>query len=117
MRRLRDLVLKELEPFRAQKHHSLDARVLLHLNSADRALVDRYGKEGLPDLFIVSEVELHPAEAESWAEVQEAGGVKCPRCWKHSAGTGDARHPDLCPRCSRALDAIESSGSEPPVSR
>ncbi len=105
--RVRDLVLKQLEPFRAQKHHPLDAHVVLHLSGADRALAAGYGDSNLADLFIVSTVELGADAAEPSAEVREAGGVKCPRCWKRSAGSGDRRGPELCPRCSRALDQIE----------
>jgi isoleucyl-tRNA synthetase len=115
LRRLRDLVLKELEPFRAQKHHSLDARVTLKLDAADRKLALSYGPaEVLADLFIVSQVSIADAGegAKSSAAVELADGVKCPRCWKRSAGTGDARGAELCPRCSAALDAIGAQGQE-----
>jgi isoleucyl-tRNA synthetase len=111
LRRLRELVLKELEPFRAQKHHSLDARVVLTLTDADRRLAESYGVEDLADLFIVSEVELCPGE-ETAARVKMASGVKCPRCWKRSSGTGDPRHPDLCPRCVGVLDHIEADAAQ-----
>jgi len=105
--RLRDLVLKQLEPFRVKKHHPLDARVLLHLPEAERGFAQDYGTGNLADLFIVSAVEILPGSGEATAEVSEAPGVKCPRCWKRSPGTSDPRHPDLCPRCCAALDVIE----------
>ena len=108
LRRLRELVLKEIEPFRAQKHHSLDARVVLELSASDRELVAKYGEEDLADLFIVSELEVKQGGAESGATVVEAGGVKCPRCWKHSPGTDDPRGADLCRRCAGVLDRLES---------
>jgi isoleucyl-tRNA synthetase len=103
---IRELVLKQLEAFRAQKHHSLDAEVVLHLPEAERARAEAYGEDALADLCIVSRVTLSPAAPEASAEVREAGGVKCPRCWKRSAGSGDRRGAELCPRCSAALDAI-----------
>ena len=107
LRRIRELVLKQLEPFRAEKHHPLDARVTLTLTAGDGELVRAYGQENMADLFIVSEVVLAAGEAaESSAQVTTAEGVKCPRCWKLSPGTGDEHHPDLCPRCSGALQVI-----------
>jgi isoleucyl-tRNA synthetase len=104
--RLRDLVLKQLEPFRAQKHHPLDAEAILRLPESDLRRAEAYGLQNLADLFIVSRVELEATTGEPGAEVRAAPGVKCPRCWKRSAGSGDPRGPDLCPRCCRALDQI-----------
>jgi isoleucyl-tRNA synthetase len=107
LRRLRDGVLKELEAFRAQKHHSLDAKVILSLNEADRELVQSYGEEQLADLFIVSAVAITTAAPEggvTTVTVEEATGVKCPRCWKRSEGTNNLRSADLCPRCNRVLE-------------
>ena len=108
LRSLRELVLKQLEPFRAEKHHPLDARVTLTLNAGDRAVAAAYGAENLADLFIVSEVVVVDGgdAEESSASVTTADGVKCPRCWKLSPGTGDSHHQDLCPRCSGALQVI-----------
>jgi isoleucyl-tRNA synthetase len=103
--RIRELVLKQLEAFRAQKHHSLDAEVVLRLPEAERSCAEAYGLEQLADLCIVSKVTLAEAD-EASAEVREAPGVKCPRCWKRSAGSGDRRGEDLCPRCAKALDLI-----------
>jgi len=123
LRGIRELVLKQLEPFRAEKHHPLDARVTLTLTTDDRALAEMYGLDELADLFIVSEVAVassrslpeggeddgsHPSE--SSAVVTTADGIKCPRCWKLSPGTGDDRHGDLCPRCKGALDVILGEG-------
>ncbi len=107
LQRVRELVLKQLEPFRAQKHHPLDAKVALHLNSEDHALATDYGDQGLADLFIVSSVKLHLTDGEPRAEVNEAAGVKCPRCWKRSAGSGDEQGADLCPRCSKVLSEMQ----------
>jgi len=108
LRRLREVVLKRLEPFRAEKHHSLDAKVKLSLSPEDLELASAYGAEDLADLFIVSEVEVAAGEGESDATVELSSGVKCPRCWKCSAGSEDHDDPDLCPRCSEALRVIEA---------
>jgi len=103
---LRDLVLKQLEPFRAQKHHSLDARVTLHLDESHRKIAAALDPGELADLFIVSAVEIRSGDEEPRVEVSLADGAKCPRCWKRTAGTGDRRHPDLCPRCRDTLDGL-----------
>ena len=35
--------------------------------------------------------------------VQEAAGVKCPRCWKHT----DSAHADgLCARCAAVVETL-----------
>ncbi|MCC6751205.1 MAG: isoleucine--tRNA ligase [Deltaproteobacteria bacterium] len=101
---IRTVVLKELEAFRAQKHHSLDALVRLRLTEQDRRLIDRYA-ESLADLFIVSEVVVETQGSATGAVVEEASGVKCPRCWKRSPGIGTGPHPDLCPRCAGVISA------------
>ncbi len=110
LRRLREVALKQLEPFRAEKHHSLDARVTLTLDAEALALARDYGAAELADLCIVSEVALEAGVGEPAARVALSAGVKCPRCWKRSPGSGDARDPDLCPRCQRALDQIAAAG-------
>ena len=63
------------------------------------------------DLFIVSDVEvsedatLYEQAAETPIAgvrvlVSEANGVKCPRCWKHTA----SQHEDgLCARCAAVV--------------
>src|SRR5699024_742538 len=102
-----------LESARAAKAigKALEARVVL---VTDRPVAEsnlaqtqnRFGSQWA-DLFLVSEVEvaedaeLYARAAETPLEgvrvlVEPAGGVKCPRCWKHTAST----HPDgLCARC------------------
>ena len=67
----------------------------------------------LAELFIVSQVTVEsetPSDAKAGAnmptvavKVEEAQGVKCPRCWMHTAST----HPDgLCPRCAAVIEAM-----------
>ena len=36
--------------------------------------------------------------------VEEARGVKCPRCWMHST---EANEEGLCPRCAAVMKTIE----------
>ena len=95
---------KELEAFRAQKHHSLDAAVSLRvpvsgwgvlLGSADQ----------LHDYLIVSSVTLEQAEGDNvLVTVKEHQGTKCPRCWKRTdAPVRVAEWEGLCPRCAVAL--------------
>jgi hypothetical protein len=113
----RERVVKALEPFRAAKHRSVDARVTLHPSGADRAVLERYAGE-LADLFIVSAVELGGAgegpdragpeerQAEDRARssiiVMEHPGPRCERCWKHFDALA-AEPADVCERCAAAL--------------
>jgi len=99
----RERVNKALEPFRAAKHRSLDARVVLRTAAGDRAILERHAPE-LADLFIVSAVEL--GEGENLVEVTEHGGLRCERCWKWFAALAPAPAPaDVCDRCATALAA------------
>jgi len=119
----RERVTKALEPFRAAKHKSVDARVTLRPPEADRAVLARYAGE-LADLFIVSAVELGAAgepvpdragpeerqaedRARSLIEVAEHTGPRCERCWKHFDALA-AEPSDVCERCAAAL-----AGSRP----
>ena len=83
-----------MEPFRAEKHHPLDAEVTLRPAAADRALLEReLGR--LPDLFVVSRVLLgDDAAGEAEVSVRQAPGTRCDRCWKYT----DAA-PPYCARC------------------
>ena len=96
----RERVTKALEPFRAAKHKSVDARVTLHPPDADRAVLARYAGE-LADLFIVSEALLG-AEGTEPVDVMEHAGPRCERCWKHFDALA-AEPSDVCERCASAL--------------
>ncbi|MBO4929276.1 MAG: isoleucine--tRNA ligase, partial [Clostridia bacterium] len=116
LQQLRMGVNAALEVARADKKigKALEAHVVL--------VVDETGKGNLQsireqfqntwaDLFIVSDVEVSEDAAlfEQAAEtpiagvrvlVSEANGVKCPRCWKHTA----SQHEDgLCARCAAVV--------------
>ena len=113
---LRNDVNGALEKARADKKigKSLEAHVTL-VKSADSQVdleqtLSSFGGQ-LPDLFIVSDVELSDDAAlyEQGEETQFAGwrvvvseakGEKCPRCWKHST---KANADGLCPRCAAVV--------------
>ncbi|MBQ2323097.1 MAG: class I tRNA ligase family protein [Oscillospiraceae bacterium] len=113
---LRNDVNGALEKARADKKigKSLEAHVTL-VKSADSQVdleqtLSSFGGQ-LPDLFIVSDVELSDGAAlyeqgeetqfAGWrVAVSEAKGEKCPRCWKHST---KANADGLCPRCAAVV--------------
>jgi isoleucyl-tRNA synthetase len=97
----RERVTKALEPFRAQKNKSTDARVTLHAPPQDLPLLEKYRAE-LVDLFIVSAVDLGTGEGSVTVEAHT--GPRCERCWKHYDRL--AKDPsDVCERCADALAA------------
>jgi isoleucyl-tRNA synthetase len=96
----RERVTKALEPFRAQKNKSVDARVTLHA-AADRETLMRYQGE-LADLFIVSAVEV--VAGDDTVTVAPHAGPRCERCWKHFEQLA-ADPADVCERCAQALKA------------
>ena len=103
---LRERVTKELEPFCAQKHKSLDARVrVIGPASEIHALVDN--ADELADLFIVSAVDVVDEPGEPRVEVQEHGGHRCERCWKWFEALA-AEPNDVCDRCADALGALKA---------
>ena len=89
-----------LEAARAEKKigKALEAEVRLTVPAEDAFLAEMDG-EALADLLIVSHVDVTVGDALS-AEVENAAGVKCPRCWKHST---QADENGLCPRCSAVV--------------
>ena len=95
----RERVTKALEPFRAEKKKSVDAKVTLVHGTEDAALLKAYADE-LADLFIVSEVALKSGPV--GVEVELHAGPRCERCWKHFAKLA-AEPDDVCERCAQAL--------------
>lgn len=107
---IRDEVNKALELKRREKFigNSLEARVTLHPDEKDLALLKDY--EGfLPALFIVSQAELASSGRGDYVSgevkglsvaVSKAEGAKCARCWNFSPSVGAAADaPELCERC------------------
>jgi isoleucyl-tRNA synthetase len=119
-REARPVVLAALEQARNSKFisGSLEARVVIHgeIPEAENRL-EAY-LHTLPQLFIVSQVELskNPLENGFTAEavktlsvrVERADGKKCERCWNYSVHVGEnSRYPTICERCSEAIAEIE----------
>ena len=94
----RERVTKALEPFRAAKNKSVDAKVTLHA-AGDRDTLVKYQAE-LADLFIVSGVDI--AQGDGTVTVEAHPGPRCERCWKHFDALA-ADPPDVCARCAEAL--------------
>ncbi len=104
---VRDSVLKILETARNEKliGASLEARVLLAAGDDLFPLLQEYVRE-LPDLFIVSQVELaRSADGSLGVRVERAAGAKCERCWKYTTDTGsNAVYPTICAACAAAVE-------------
>jgi len=103
----RDAATKELEAFRADKHKSVDASVVIQPLPAHRELLTPRLAE-LADLFIVSGVTLG-GDAGGDAPVvtvEMHPGSRCERCWKMYE-TMNADNPDLCDRCAGAVAAVQ----------
>jgi isoleucyl-tRNA synthetase len=94
----RERVTKALEPFRAEKRKSVDAKITLHAGG-DRKVLEQYASE-LADLFIVSAVAIEAGDDR--VTVAEHSGPRCERCWKHYDRLA-ADPPDVCERCAEAL--------------
>ena len=110
---VRSDVQKALELKRNAKEigKSLEAKVQLICSDELFAALSPL-TEALPDLLIVSQVEVlaggggeFTGETEGLSvTVLRAEGEKCERCWKHSPSVGtDAEHPTLCARCAAAI--------------
>lgn len=102
----RERVTKALEPFRAQKHKSLDARVRIAGTQHEIFALSENADE-LADLFIVSAVEVVEQPGEAKLEVEEHGGHRCERCWKWFEALA-AEPNDVCDRCAAAVAAIKA---------
>ncbi len=103
---LREEVVAAIEPLRKEKQigSSLQARVVLAVDDEERAFLEPH-LDGLPMLFIVSEVELRPAAAGSArVTIERAGGVKCERCWRYVPQV--SQDPDWAGLCDRCQDAL-----------
>lgn len=96
--KLRGKVNEALEAMRKEKiiGKSLEAKVIF---GGDTALLKRY-EEQLPELFIVSQVELKPSLGELTIVAAKSTGYKCPRCWRHVS----AKEDTLCSRCEKHLN-------------
>lgn len=109
---LREDVKKALEIKRADKviGKSLEADVILYADGEIKEAISKFVDE-LPEIFIVSKVELKDGEGEFKGELDsvtvdviKATGEKCERCWKFSGSVGTHNdHPTLCDRCHSVI--------------
>ncbi len=102
---VREQVTRSLEEKRRQKEirSSLEARVDIYARGDAYRALARF-QDDLAELFIVSQCFLHEGEeGDLQVKISRAGGEKCPRCWVYSEGVGQGE--ELCPRCTRALQA------------
>jgi isoleucyl-tRNA synthetase len=119
--KVREDVLKALEPVRASKTISsgLEAQVSLNAPRDLARMLEEYA-QFLPGLFIVSQVEIGDGaaqESQSGAgvdglsiEVRRAVGKKCERCWNYSVHVGESQeYPTICERCLAALSEMEAT--------
>ncbi len=104
--KLRTTVTVALEKERVQKviGSSLEAKVILTGQRFPPEILQY--QADLRYLFIVSQVELMPAEhTDVTITISKADGHKCPRCWNYSTHIGESsRHPEVCERCDEALE-------------
>jgi isoleucyl-tRNA synthetase len=119
--RVRAEVNKALESARREKiiGHALDARVIITSPERLQSLLTAYEND-LPDLMIVSQVELStqkPAGRTFDSEevpglsiqVQGARADKCNRCWRRFETVGqDPQYPQTCQRCAEILHSLEN---------
>jgi isoleucyl-tRNA synthetase len=107
----REAILRQLEPFRAQGHKSLEAKVTVRPAAAERPHW-QWNLPPLLELAVVSQLELLPEDAAGATEitVSEAPPPECPRCWRRTGvASGHPTDPNLCPRCAAVIDALKST--------
>ena len=91
---------------------ALEAHVTLNAtDDAAKAALETVKDLDLVSVLLVSSVELGDADGLAGTafpglkvKVEEAKGVKCPRCWMHST---EADEEGLCPRCAKVMQTIE----------
>jgi isoleucyl-tRNA synthetase len=108
---IRTMVGLHLENARRTKliGHSLEAKLIINCGQDDYDLLKSMETNSLPELFIVSQVELvldqrRQSSDDIDFEIHHADGKKCERCWKYDVKTGESKdYPTLCPRCDYVL--------------
>jgi isoleucyl-tRNA synthetase len=114
--RVRSVVSRTLEEKRREGAigSSLEARLALRPGDERVEAVLRAHVEQLPWVFIVSQCDILPVEAEAGStedrlivEVSKASGEKCVRCWNYRESVGSvADQPKLCRRCVDQLGGL-----------
>ncbi len=112
---VRDDVLKALEIKRKEKFigNSLEARIKIEAKNEEVKSILENKKEFLPEVFIVSQVEIgevsnvvHDGENVK-VGVEHALGKKCERCWIYSETVGkDKEYPTICSKCVKVIKGV-----------
>ena len=104
---LRSRVTKKLEEARNKKiiGNSLEARVILTPDTSWQKVMASTTLQAaafdLSQLFIVSQVEIKPADKNEEITIEKAHGQKCPRCWIWN--TSVTADQDICNKCKKAI--------------
>jgi isoleucyl-tRNA synthetase len=104
---VREEALRSLEEARQAKRigKGLEAKLILHAPAELLAVLTR-NKEGLKELFNVSQVELRAAD-QLRVETLPADGQKCGRCWNYRTDVAPyGPWPEVCGRCAEALETM-----------
>ena len=99
---IREVSLKKLEEARQEKiiGHPLNAMVQISINHEKLVKLGELKKE-LNRYLIVSQVEIEEREGDGIeAEVSQASGEKCQRCWNFDLLNSEG----LCPRCASVVE-------------
>ncbi len=104
---VREEVLKGLDAAREDRMigSSLEAAAAIYAGPDLYPLLERHAAD-LPAWFIVSQVELHRAEAGKRfaVTIDRARGDKCERCWKYTTDVGsNADFPTICAACASVI--------------
>ena len=105
--KVKDVVAKELELARADKKIGLSLQAAVVVKAPKDSFDFLKSKETLlQDLCIVSDLKVEESKSkEVVAEVSEAEGEKCERCWMISKTVGlNKLHPTICKKCSDNLE-------------
>ena len=104
LRSIRDGVNKALEEARKEGTIGKSLEASLRITPGDETQADllKGYVQSLPELFIVSAVEVLPV-AEAKVEVSKAAGEKCSRCWTVTEAPVVVQDAPLCPRCAAVV--------------
>ncbi len=100
----REAVTKALEEARGAGVIGKRQEAALTISAPDDIASALAERPALPDLFIVSTVEVRGGAEGIEVGVSRAAGEKCPRCWNIRTDVGkDPTYPEVCARCARVL--------------
>ncbi|MDD3726066.1 MAG: isoleucine--tRNA ligase, partial [Candidatus Ratteibacteria bacterium] len=99
---IRRYLLKRIEEKREEKviGSGLEAKVLIKAEKETLEFLNTF--EGLPGLFIVSEVVLSSGSSFD-VVVEKTSFGRCQRCWVHFPEIGSPQAPEICFKCQRVL--------------